>query len=442
MLMQLAYEFAKNRLVTYFNSMTKEFSQQYLKQMKDTNGIIFLDNCLDDYEAVKLLMKSNVQFVGCDRDIRYENLAYLLNSEGMYFKKIDISEIDDYDTQKIIDSIPSNLVKNYISSRQDKTIFDLLRSHIDVSKLEGRIADMVSSNKDKFKIPTELFLMICYSHSCGIPVSFDMVYSYCNNYTADYKTIYKYINEIGSMIKDAFGSDFQYLNDVNFDEQDYYKCRSRYVAELIIDKIRDMNFLRRVIISFFQNIPESKICRFDIFRRKAFDADLMVNLFPNPNEGEDFYNMCRNIDNSAFICQQAALYLSRKHRYKEAFKWIEDAKSRHNSFSIENTHAIIMFNANLHQAECGDTSVLALLYESMDILKKCFEADRRKGFHAKVFADQAIKIYEFYGFENSEKYLVIAFEWLEDVRNAPEHSYRTRKDMNRLYFRLKEILAY
>ena len=214
------------------------------------------------------------------------------------------------------------------------------------------------------------------------------------------------------------------------------------MAELILDKIRDLAFLRKIVISFFKNIPEFKICRFDIFKRKAFDADLMVKLFSNPEEGESFYKMCLDIDSSAFICQQAALYLSRKHRYKEAFKWIEDAKRRHNSFSIENTHAIIMFNANLHQAESGDTSILPLLYESMDILKKCFEADRRKGFHAKIFADQAIKIYEFYGFESAEKYLIIAFDWLDEVRNAQEHSYRTKKDLNRLYNRLKDVLGY
>lgn len=443
-LMQLAYELNTLKLKTFLPSATYESAKKYLNTIKNKHVILFLDNCLDDYTATSLLLSSHVQIVGCDRDNKYENLAFRLRDSNVSFRIFDISEINDFDMRGIVASIPKEMIKKFPSKAADKTIFDLLRSHINIPVLEKRFAEMVEQSLKTDPIPTELFVMICYAHSCGIPVSFDMIYSYCHDITDDYREMYDYISKIGRMIKECCGDSFGFLGDINFEEQDYYQCRTRYIAEIIINKIRNYGLLRHVIVRFVKNIPSFKICRYDIFKRRAFDADLMTKIFPYPQDGIDFYTSCTSIDDAPFLYQQAALYLSRKRRYKEAFTWIEYAKnnSSKNIFSIKNTHAIILFNANIDSLYRDEYSVLSTLHESLDIIEDCYKNDRRKSYHARVFGELVLKLYKIYGFEVSEKYLVKAYEWLDVERLNPDHCYNTRQDIKRFYMELKEVLNY
>ena len=59
-------------------------------------------------------------------------------------------------------------------------------------------------------------------------------------------------------------------------------------------------------------------------------------------------------------------------------------------FSIRNSHAIILFDANY---DVFTEDAMEQLDRSMEILHKCFTDDMRKTFHAKTYADQAIRYY-------------------------------------------------
>ena len=216
------------------------------------------------------------------------------------------------------------------------------------------------------------------------------------------------------MITECYNQDFGFLGEISLDDQDYYKCRTRYLAELIIQKVPNYKLMRLVLNKFVERVPVFKICRYDIFKSSAFDADIVTRYFTKYEDGIEFYKKCLEIEDSAFMYQQIALYASRKRKYSDAFRWIDKAKNceKRNIFSIRNTHAIILFNANIGK-ENEDGSVIATLHQSLEILKDCYKNDLRKGFHARIFGELVLKFYETYGYDEVEKYIETAIEWLE-----------------------------
>ncbi len=230
----------------------------------------------------------------------------------------------------------------------------------------------------------------------------------------NYQDVYRDIKNIGKLITECYNQDFGFLGEISLDDQDYYKCRTRYLAELIIQKVPNYKLMRLVLNKFVERVPAFKICRYDIFKNSAFDADIVTRYFIKYEDGIEFYKKCLEIEDSAFMYQQIALYASRKRKYSDAFRWIDKAKNceGRNIFSIRNTHAIILFNANISK-ENDDGSVIATLHQSLEILKDCYKNDLRKGFHARIFGELVLKFYETYGYDEVEKYIATANEWLE-----------------------------
>ncbi|KJS11160.1 MAG: hypothetical protein VR67_15595 [Peptococcaceae bacterium BRH_c8a] len=446
LMMQLASEYKTSKHKHILNAPTKENAQYYANIIGSEPCLIFIDECLSDFLSMKILLeKSNIQVVGFDRDYRYEGVSHKLRSFCKDYELCDISAINDLDIQKLVDKIPSGLRKTsaFGVKIKDNTIFEVLRKNVQIPRLEDRFSKVVPQLYESNPVATELFVMICYVHSCGVPVSYDMVYSYLRDVTTDYKKVYKIIGQIGSIIKEYYGDSSYFLTGINFDEQDYYKCRSNYLAELIIRNIPVYTgIVKNVLNKFIENVPPFKISRFDIFKKRAFDADITTRVFNNYKEGLDFYKGCLIIDESEFLYQQAAIYFNRKKKYSLAFEWIDKAKnnSPFNSFSIRNTHAIILFNANF-EIEDKDGSVLQLLCESLNILKECYNNDKRKGFHAKIFADLSLKLYSVYP-EVAYEYIELAYNWLSNEKGNPDNGYTIRKEINELYNKVSIIINY
>lgn len=114
-------------------------------------------------------------------------------------------------------------------------------------------------------------------------------------------------------------------------------------------------------------------------------------------EGKEFYERAFLYDfKNPYVLQQGALYLSMKKKYHDAFSWIDRAITMTNNkhFSIRNSHAIILFDANYN---VDSTDAERQLDASMDILSQCINSDLRTTFHAKTYADQAVRYYNKYG---------------------------------------------
>lgn len=405
---------------------------EYCKIVGKEKVLVFVDNCLNDYMALlHLITKSNIQVIGFERDNKYESISYRLFENNLKFELYDVSEVYEQDIARIIESIPKGIYSGRIVDVQDKTIFEIIRKHTKVPVMEDRFATILRELYSYDEKATELFLMISYVHSCGVPVSYDMIYSYLED--DDYQNVYREIKNVGKLIIECYDQDFRFLGEMDLDDQDYYRCRTRYLAELIIQKVPNYKLMRSVLNRFIEKVPVFKICRYDIFKSSAFDADLVTRYFVKYKEGIEFYKKCLEIEDSAFMYQQIALYASRKRKYSDAFRWIDKAKNceKRNIFSIRNTHAIILFNANIGK-ENKDGSVVATLHQSLGILKDCYENDLRKGFHARIFGELILKFYETYGYEEVEKYIETAVEWLDTEISSKNNGNTSIKKMRQV----------
>ena len=159
---------------------------------------------------------------------------------------------------------------------------------------------------------------------------------------------------------------------------------------------------------------------------------LILRAFPNWEEGKQFYEKAFLFDNrNPYVLQQGALYLSSKQKYQEAFDWIDKAKNLTNDrqFSIRNSHAIIMFEANYN---IDTDEAKEQLDRSMEILHKCFNDDMRKTFHAKTYADQALRYYRKYNNHKSIEYLQQSLVWLEQERDANTWAFDLKSYVNKV----------
>lgn len=445
LMMQLLMYYHTNKPKHYLISPTLKEVELYIRKLNDNNAVLFVDDCFRDYTSIiKLIEKSNIQLVCFDRDYTYENQIYRIRGQFDSFDVVDVTEINDHDARMIIDSIPAGAQKAKTTiSINDKTIYSILTKNMKAKRFEKRFRNLVKEFNSENPIATELFIMICYVHSCGVPVSFDMVYSYLSPITTDYNEVYRYIKEVGKIIVECSDKSFEFLN-VNFEEQDYYQSRSRYFAEQIMATLpHEPNILKNVLVRFVENIPSFHICRFDIFKRYGFDADFALKAFDDVEEGKKYYEKCALVDDSEYIYQQAALYFSKKKKYTYAFTWIEKARNfaLFNRFSIDNTHAIIQFNANIEVEDDNTGNVEKLLEESLEELKICYTNDRRKTIHVMSFSNLSIRFYDRYKTDLAIKYLELAKDWLEHEKGSVDCSYRMRNNIQDMYIQIQNRLA-
>lgn len=219
-----------------------------------------------------------------------------------------------------------------------------------------------------------------------------------------------------------------YIGDLDDGVQDYYAPRSSLVSQAVLGQASARR-LRRVITQFHNQVSSYRIHRYDVFRRRAFAHDLMRRVFERWKEGLSFYQECYSKEANPYILQQGALYLSSKRRFQEAFQMIDEALSATNRRipSIRNSHAVILFEANINRPET-DGIVEQTLQDSMEILKECYAYDQRKAHHALVFADHALKYDRRFGRAKAQSYLDTALWWLrEEHNNSPWH-----REVNRL----------
>lgn len=445
LMMQLLMYYQTKKPKHYLSSPSLKEVELYIRKINDVNAILFVDDCFRDYMSIiKLIEKPNIQLVFFDRDYTYENQIYRIKGKISNFDVVDITEINDYDARQIIDSIPVNAKKLKTTINiNDRTIYSLLTKNMKAIRFEKRFKKLIKEFNTENPIATELFIMICYVHSCGVPVSFDMIYSYLSSITTDYQDVYRYIKEVGKIIVECSDNSFGFLN-VDFEEQDYYQSRSRYFAEQILTNLpHEPNILKKVLVTFIEKIPAFRICRFDIFKRYGFDADFAIKAFDNIEDGKEYYEKCALVDESEYVYQQAALYFSKKKKYTYAYDWIEKAKNfaSFNRFSIDNTHAIIQFYANIEVEDDSTGNVEMLLEESIEELINCYTNDRRKTIHVMSFSNLSIKLYDRYKSESSVKHLELAKDWLECEQERDDCAYRTKRNLQQLYIQIQNRLA-
>lgn len=395
-----------------FSELTPEKADLLVRELNGSEAMVFVDNFSDSLDAVDRLLKQPRLTLGLfDRDYNYEFVSHRLPK----LRILDVTDLSPQDLQACVQTIPEAYrdseirVSGDVEDRHEATsLFELIEHYTTEPSLKRRYYSVLRQLFDRDPLMEELFVMICYVRRARVPASMDMLMSYIGG-QVHVKEIYEILRDMGALIGEYFG-------DMAMDtDQDYFAPRSVIVAEAGVDCCAP-DLLGRMLLKFHKRVGPYSIPRYDIFRRYAFDNVLASRAFPDPEEGLQFYEALYRRDKSPYLLQHEALYLSGKGNHDQAFEAIDRALAmpQGQRFSIKNSHAIILFRANIervHQS-VGRQSVL----RSMQILKDCYDSDRRKAFHATTFARQAIQLADKIGNEAASTYLSTATGWLEDER--------------------------
>ena len=403
LMMQLLADFKTSCMKHYMVAPSLQQAQVYIKLLNGRKSLLFIDDAFRDTDAIiELFNQKNIQVVCLDRDFHYERQYHRIQFNS--YELIDITEIEKEDAQSIINIIPNELRRKETNNKkfdEDPTIISVLATHL--KSINFKFIDNFNKQDPE---ATKVFLMISYVHACGTPCSFDMVYSFLGDDTYTWKQMYDIIHRIGKLIKDVTNNTVEY--DIEESLQDYYVCRSRYFAEKILSNLPNgSEVFGEVLNDFALYVPAYKICMYDKFKRNAYDAGFVLRAFKNTEEGENFYNLCKERDNSEYIYQQAALYFSKKKEYKKAFNWIDMARnlSHYNRFSIDSTYSQIYFDANV-----GINEEQAI--NALDILSECCSNDKRKSIHFMAFAKRALRFFHRYNDDRAVQYVKKAISFI------------------------------
>lgn len=436
LLMQVANDlnFEGHKLVTNYLSYEKALLIQ--KRLGTDKCVIFIDNFSDCINAVNLLIDSdNILVVGSDRDYNFENCSHLFDKDR--FKIISITELSESDIQEIFSRIPPNRKKDsYVEPNVEygvsPSIYEVVETNMIGPTLSKRYRSVLDQLIRESETLHDFFVMVAYVHSCRTPVSFDMAYAFLRNDVVEYNDVFEFIENCGKMITDYSG----YLID---SEQDHFVPRSILISEAVLKAV-SQDSLNRVIHRFHKEVSPYRICNYDIFKRRAFDASFAKKAFPDWREGKEFYSNMYERDKSPFLLQQGALYLSQKHKYTDAFSWIDQAvlETENRIPSIRNSHAIILFRSNIH-ADKDNPTVQHTLKQSMNILQECHQYDRRKTYHALVFADQALQYWNIYNDDTAKDFLIMALKWLKDEMKISYWNRNVKRLFHLVDSKIKEI---
>jgi tetratricopeptide (TPR) repeat protein len=304
-------------------------------------------------------------------------------------------------------------------------------------RIENYIKDL-SNFKDKdLKIDLlELFTLVNYTSYCGIPCSMDMLYFYFSEDINSYADILYALQKMNKIIVESRE------NDEN--EQDYMIMRSKLFSEKSLGLI-DGRTIGGVLTRFLENVSAQIIYRYDIFKRRAYDADITKKAF-ELKSGIEFYEKILENNKSPYIRHQYALFLQRKGEYELAWEQIDQAytESKKKIFSIANTHAIIMFEKNMsNKVNSGTDSTLlkSTIEKSFATLEYCITQDVRVNYHVLTYSRNAVRYYEKFGSdEYTAQYINSALKQLETILSSGEYIFRgTLKELMNLKKELLEI---
>jgi len=412
LLMQLAARVGFDGAKMMLDSPTKEKARLIIRQLGQEKALVFVDNATNDAESLRILINApQTQVVAADRSYNLSIVYHILP-----FKKCNVCEISGLEKsefQKLRDSIPAGIKTERmripeVTPGVQPSLYEFIEVNVSGPTLEERFRKAIREMRGKDADLLEMLLLVSYVHSCRTPVSMDMALAYWRGRIPSYKGIYALMEDAGKLVHEYYGS----LAD---EAQDYYMARSVMVANTVLEAA-DRESFRSMLTTFHKNVSLTRICHYEVFRRRAFDARRVARrAFSRWEDARDFYEAAYARDPNPYIRQQEAIFLGTADRYTEAFQVIEQAlaESGTSNWTIRNTYAILLFRRNIDFA--GDSVARQSLVESMETLERCYSSDRRKGFHAKTFADHALQFWRAYHDGEAERYLRLAAEWLAEA---------------------------
>lgn len=418
-----------------FNDVNSNRAAYIAKIVGRKKALIIVENFADDIEAF-LTLKSlpNVKLIGIDRSHYFEIISHKINQCD--FDIINVTDLKEEDVQGVIDAIPEGLRKSSKEIKRNKyntdsSIFEFVIRHVKGQTIRDRYRDFIR-NLEEENVDLAEFLVLCaYMHVSRVPLSMEVASRYFDDYS--YQEVIDMRKQLSDLLQEVDEE------ELATDNIDVYRPRSSIVAESILE-YSSKNLLARVMWNVIKKVNSFTICNYHKFRRWAFDKSLVMRAFPDWKEGKEFYEEAFLYDNrNPYILQQGALYLSAKRKYRDAFDWIDKAKTLTNDkhFSIRNSHAIILFDSNY---DVNNEEALNQLDVSMKILQKCYTDDMRRTFHAKTYADQALRYYKRIQNDRAIEYLKQAQIWINEELKENSWEYELKLLNKRLIDTIQHAL--
>lgn len=409
MLMQTALK-VNAEIKLYIDTPRLEEAKFICKNLKKDKAWVFIQNCTADIEAFKLFAnQQNLNVVGTSNEYQYETVRHLIDNEIKY-NIVNISELTKSEALAIFNKIPRGLKNNQFKYKDVKhsndkySMLEFIGLNVSKSLSKRKISSML---QDILKSDNRIFDIIAltaYLSENYSALSYNIVASYFNILV--YPNAFELVKKAKEHLKSCYYDNLELY-------EDYYILRSKLFATNIRDLLlRDFkDKYSNVVENFIKNVSTYNILRYDVFCRKGYDAELFYRLFSYEKSNELFDLLFKNNTN-CYTLQQWALCRMKFGHYKEAFADIDRALSiAPNNFSIQNSQAIILFEANKN-----DQSEIALksLKDAMEILKKCYNNDKRKVYHAQKFAEFALILKRLH---NCSDYIDEAINWIHEIVN-------------------------
>lgn len=446
LLMQLAFGKEIDGRKFWFNSIIKQEAEKLVKLVKDDKNVtVFLDNLYSNVDAFEVLKgSSNIKLVLAERALNYEYVKRFLSISSDAI--VDVSNLAASDIQNICLSMNKSssdaialMEKNENISLLEIVFFASTNAQIK-ERISGYIKDLAEFKDEKLKIDLlELYTLVNYTSSCGIPATMDMLYFYFGDLIENYEDIIYALKKMNKIIVETTDE------ELKIDEsQDYLIMRSKLFAEKSIFLIPPEIFAH-VLEKFLDKVSPHAIYRYDIFKRKAYDADFTRRAF-SKTRGIQFYEKLLLQNSNPYVRHQYSIFLQRKGDINLAWEQIDRAHTecQKKIFSIANTHAIIMFEKNM-AVEAKNEKELDIqkntIGRSFSTLEYCLSQDIRVSYHALTYARNAIRYYEKFGKDEfSESYIYSATVQLNSIIDSKEYIYRpVLREMKTLLSELREI---
>ena len=446
LLLQLAFSEEISGIKFWFNSITCQEAENLRKLLMHEQQVVtvFIDNLYNNMEAFKVLREmTNVNLVLAERALNFDYIKRSINIESQDI--IDISNLCSEDVQRICKGMNKSGedAVSLLSSNNNVSLLEIVfyasTNTLISERIRGYINDLRAFEDPNLKINLlELFALINYTSYCGVPCSMDMLLFYFHEDIDDYKDLLYALNKMTKII-------VQYEEVIEeIEDQDYLIMRSKLFAERSL-KLIDKITMGKVLKEFWNRINPHIIYRYDVMKRRAYDADIITNVY-NVKDGQDFYEKMFLINKSPFVKHQYAIFLLRKKQFDLAWKQIDQAYTEREKkvFTIANTHAVIMFEMNIG-AEANSDKELYLLKETMQksfsTLEYCITQDVRINYHALIYARNTIRYYERFGDDQySEKYIDSSISQLEEILHRDEYMYyKIKMELKQLLMKLKQI---
>lgn len=446
LLMQLAFGKEIDGRKFWFNSIIKQEAEKLVRLVKDDKNVtVFLDNLYSNVDVFEVLKgNSNIKLVLAERALNYEYVKRFLSISSDAI--VDVSNLAASDIQNICLSMNKSssdaialMEKNENISLLEIVFFASTNAQIK-ERISGYIKDVAEFKDEKLKIDLlELYTLVNYTSSCGIPATMDMLYFYFGDLIENYEDIIYALKKMNKIIVETTDE------ELKIDEsQDYLIMRSKLFAEKSIFLIPPEIFAH-VLEKFLDKVSPHAIYRYDIFKRKAYDADFTCRAF-SKTRGIQFYEKLLLQNSNPYVRHQYSIFLQRKGDINLAWEQIDRAHTecQKKIFSIANTHAIIMFEKNM-AVEAKNEKELDIqkntIGRSFSTLEYCLSQDIRVSYHALTYARNAIRYYEKFGKDEfSESYIDSATVQLNSIIDSKEYIYRpVLREMKTLLSELREI---